>query len=299
MRSEKKWLGPSLIGAAALLWASDALFRFPLVGKLDPTLIVFSEHVIAVVALFPWILLKRAGLRGMSPVEWGACAFLGAGASAFATVFFTASFNYINPSIAILLQKLQPAMVVIFAYLILRERPARGFWGWAMVALASGIVVSFPDLDFTFLRSGLDLRSKGVFYCLSAAFIWAFATVVGKHLLKKRPPEAVTFIRFVFGLGTLLGILALSGAPVAWNGPLRPGISGSLLYMGFVPGLAAMILYYSGLKRTPAAVTTFVELLFPVGAVVLNTVFLNTPLNAIQIGAGIVLLASVTVISRL
>ena len=41
--------------------------------------------------------------------RWLAVAFCGAGGSALATILFTASFHYVNPSVTILLQKLQPA----------------------------------------------------------------------------------------------------------------------------------------------------------------------------------------------
>jgi drug/metabolite transporter (DMT)-like permease len=40
-----------------------------------------------------------------------------------------------------------------------------------------------------------------------------------------------------------------------------------------------------------------VELLYPVSAVVINTLFLHTPLTNMQLGAGAVLLFAVTMIS--
>jgi drug/metabolite transporter (DMT)-like permease len=58
-----------------------------------------------------------------------------------------------------------------------------------------------------------------------------------------------------------------------------------------------MLAYYAGLKRTPASVTTLVELLFPISAVLLNALFLGVKLDLNQLAAGALLLFSVTRIS--
>ncbi len=290
-------VGPLLIGTAAILWSTDALFRFPTVDRLDPTFIVFTEHLIATVILLPWVWFRqKRAFFALGAMEWAAAALIGVGGSAVATVFFTASFRYINPSVAILLQKIQPIMVVILAATLLGERPRRRFWIWAPVALGSAIVLTFPDLDFSFLKEGLSLRSKGVLYSLGAAALWALATVAGKSLLNRTPASVATFWRFAFGLGALGVLLLTAGVEGQWKIASRPQVLESLVYMALVPGLVAMVAYYMGLKRTRASVATFVELLFPVGAVALNTIFLELPLSGVQLGAGAALLVSVTML---
>lgn len=295
----KERAGPLFVAIAAILWATDAIFRFPTADKLDPTFIVFVEHLIAVSLLaVPMLIMKKGELFSLKPSEWAASAFVGIGGSALATVFFTASFKFINPSVSILLQKLQPILVTLIAMLFLRERPAKNFFLWAPVALASAIVLSFPDLDFAFLSGdGLDLRSTGVVYCLSAAGIWAMATVVGKFLLTRVPAAVATFHRFLFGLIALGVLVLLTGSGVGLDQVMQPEILKPLAYMGLVPGLLAMLFYYAGLERTPASVVTFVELLFPVSAVLLNWKYLNQPLVPVQLFAGAILLISVTLIS--
>jgi drug/metabolite transporter (DMT)-like permease len=71
----------------------------------------------------------------------------------------------------------------------------------------------------------------------------------------------------------------------------------SLCYLGLVPGFLAIFIYYKGLAKTQANVTSFIELLFPIGSVFLNTIFLHTPLEPVQLIAGGVLLFAVTMIS--
>lgn len=291
-------VGPALIGIAAFLWATDAIFRLPTVHTMDPTQIVLWEHLVSVLVLGPWILLRwRKQVVSLSKGEWLAALAVGAGGSALATVYFTASFKYINPSIAILLQKIQPILVVLLAWAFLREKPGKGFAIWALVALAAATVLTFPDLDFSFLSNDLDLRSRGVAYSLAAAGIWAASTIAGKFLLQKTPTSVATFWRFGFGLVMLLVLIALSETRLDVAALSQGTTLQFVLYMSLIPGLFAMMAYYGGLKRTPASVVTFVELVYPVAAVVLNTIFLKSPLTLVQIVAGAVLIGAVTMIS--
>ena len=296
-----KFLGPVLIGIGAVLWATDAVFRVPMVARLDPTLIVFYEHLIAVTAMLPWIWFNRKAALALRAQEWIAAALIGIGGSAFGTIFFTASFKYINPSVAILLQKFQPIICALLAFAILGERPGKSFVFWATAAIGAGVVLAFPDLKFGFLafdfHSGLDLRSRGILYTLAAAGLWAVSTVGGKILLRRTSPPIATFWRFSFGLGTTIALLTLGDVRFSWDTLAQPELLRSLAYMSLIPGLLAMILYYGGLRRTQASIATFVELIFPASAILINTYYLKMPLLPVQIVSGVVLLAAVTRIS--
>ena len=300
--ASKTSIGAILVGLAALLWATDAVIRYPLVQRgIDPVVIVFFDHCLGVALLTPYIFLKygKQALK-IKPAQWTGLFVVGSGGSALATVLFTASFQYTNPSVSILLQKLQPILVVLLAMLFLGERPHRGFYLWAGIALISGLAISFPDFNFSFLGA-LTLESRGSLYALAAAALWGLSTVVGKGVVGKLPPLLVTYWRFVFGFTTLGGILLLSQTPLdlpTGGGLLSdPFVLKSFLYLALVPGLTALILYYQGMRRTPASTTTFMELLFPVGAVAINTIFLRIPLVPTQAVAACILLFAVTRIS--
>lgn len=291
-------LGALFVGLAAMLWATDALFRYPLVQhQIDPTFIVFSDHLIALALLAPFMVFKKRDvIFRVSPAQWPALALIGGGSSALATILFVASFQYVNPSISILLQKFQPILVLLLASLFLGERPKGAFWIWASVAFASGFVMSFPDFDFAFLGE-LSLASKGSIYALSAASLWAVGTVMGKGALRSIDPWAVTFWRFAFGLGTLVVLLLIGDHPLPWNAIREPSVVLALFYLAVFTGLIALVLYYHGMKRISASQTTLLELLFPVSAVLVNTFFLRMPLSPVQALSGVVLLFAVTRIS--
>lgn len=293
----KSLTGPALVAIGALLWATDTLFRLPVVHNLHPVVIVLVEHGIALLALSPFAAIKGRQFFKLNWKQFTAAFIIGAGGSALATVLFTSSFKYVNPSVSILLQKLQPVLTVLFAFLFLKERPQGHFYFWALVALLSGTVISFPHLDFSFLTGGIDFHATGVLYAVSAAAIWSLSTVIGKILLQSVSPVVATFWRFAFGFGTLLALVFLSDLPIQWELLSDAEVLKSLAYMSIIPGLFAIYIYYSGLKKTKATIATFVELVFPVSAVAINTLFLDQPLTPNQVFAGAVLLLSVTAIS--
>lgn len=294
---KKMSFGSLFVAFAAMLWATDGLVRYPMVQNgINPILTVFFDHFIAIALLTPYVFFRhRKELFQMGRRQWCGLFLIGGGGSALATVLFTASFRYVNPSVSILLQKLQPVLVVLLAILFLGEKPKKAFWVWAPIALLAGLTMSFPDYNFRFLADP-SFASTGSLFAFGAAAIWALSTVTGKAVLSTVPPMVVTYWRFVFGFLALTVMLASTGgfqfAPL-----LDPEFTGSFLYVALIPGLLAMIIYYQGMMRAPASTTTFMELLFPITAVFLNTIFLKIPLTPVQGAAALVLLFAITRIS--
>lgn len=230
--------GPLLILIAALLWGTDSLYRFPTSSSVDATFIVLIEHIAGFAVLLPWVWFKhRNELFKLGWKGWLSSFIVGAGGGAVATVLFTASFKYLNPSVTILLQKLQPVFVVILAFLFLGERPPAKFYLWALLALGAGFVLSFPDLDVTFLADPNNLHARGMIYALVAAMIWAVSTVAGRSLLMRTSPTVATFWRYGFGLGTLVTIMFAANISADMASISSQPMIMALLYLSFVTGL--------------------------------------------------------------
>jgi drug/metabolite transporter (DMT)-like permease len=297
---KQSWLGPSLVGLGSLFWATDALVRVPVIASQDPNFIVFVEHFVGVLALIPFVLFKagRGLFRLGSWWNWLACLIVGAGGSALALLLFTEAFQFLNPTLNILIQKTQPIAVVLIAYWILGEKPSKRFYAWATLALAACIALNvFESSESS--AAGSSSLSKGVLFSLGASLVWAVSTVTGKKLLHEVDPLLATFWRFVFGLMTLLVILLLDANPTPWKGLWDPQYRGVFLYLGIFPGVVAMWTYYEGMKKTSATTTTFVELIFPVGSIILNYFFLGSRLSTLQVVLSATLLFAVTRISLL
>lgn len=294
-------IGALLVAMAAALWATDTLFRVPALGSLNPVFIVLCEHLVGVLFLSPWPILPAIpSLFRLRFSQILGLLIVGAGGSALGTVLFTASFREVHPSVAILLQKLQPLLVIGLASIFLKEKLKSRFLKWAALALGAGVLLSFPDLDFSFLSGGIDPRSHGVLLALGAATLWAISTVVGKLLLSEIPASQITGWRYFFGLMGLITYMAVSDSPWSWEALFGDRIVlRAVLFTSLISGLLSMFLYYQGLARTRATTATLMELVFPVSAVFLNAVWLERPLSQVQLGAALVLVAAVTRISFL
>ena len=209
----------------------------------------------------------------------------------FFTLAFASTKNY---NIPILLQKLQPLIAIGLARLLLKEQVSRYFIPLAFLSLVGAYLISFGDLEI--LKSISDTRFETVIYTLLAAAIWGSCTVASRHLLKKESFLLITASRYIFATVLLL-ILTLS---LGYSSQVQMIDSFDLKYfalMALFPGLVALLIYYYGVESTSASVATLCELSFPLGAVAINWLFLDSPLSSSQILGTILLLASVTAIN--
>jgi drug/metabolite transporter, DME family len=279
-----------LVAIAAALWGTDALFRLPLVSELPAATIVLTEHVILVLVTLPWLPRAfRAAVRVCRPVDWWALIFIGAGASATATVLFTMAFRYGDPITPVALQKIQPLLAAGAACLFLGERLRPKYGLFLLAAIASAWLLSFQD-PFDVTVAGLS----AALLALGAAALWAGGTVAGRQVSLRLDFTSITVLRFAIGLPAALVVAVATGAPLLPAAGDVPGLVG----LALVPGLAALMLYYRGLHSTPAARATIAELAFPITAAVVGITVLNASLTGSQWTGLILLLITVVAFAQ-
>ena len=200
--------GPLLIFIAAMLWASDAPFRFYLTRTLDSSFIVLAEHAVNVLLILPFIITGWREIRNLNWKQWLAIVVIGIGASALASILFTKTFSYVNPSVAIVLQKLQPLIVIVLATSFLKERLGKRFWFWAILALAGAYVISFPDFrPQLYYGEVWNPNMIGVALALGAAALWGLGTVLGRYVLGTSVSfKTVTALRFLIAFLFLIAL---------------------------------------------------------------------------------------------
>jgi drug/metabolite transporter (DMT)-like permease len=277
-----------LVACAAALWGTDGLLRKPLADVLPAASVVFWEHLILVAVLLPFL---PSALRAFLAASWRqrtALVVIGVGASAVATVLFTAAFPIAGPVTPLVLQKLQPVFAVLAACLLLGERLRPAYFAFAAPALAGAWLLAFPD--------PLSVRvaaAKAALFALGAAALWASGTVLGRMVAVSMSPRDVTVLRFALGLPAAAVLLWLTGARVAVGWQNATG----LVLLALIPGLLALSLYYIGLRATPASRATLAELAFPATAALIGVGLLGARLTWTQwLGFAVVVL-SVTALS--
>lgn len=285
---------------ACFIWALDTLIRYPLIYKYKSSeVIVFGEHLFLTILFLPAIYAARKRIMKMKAFEFMCFLMIGAMGSAVATLSFTKSFSLINPSLVILLQKLQPFVAISLAYIILKERITKRFLIWAFLAIIGAGLISYYDIvsALTLIKTGqlsFDRSSLfGLCLALVAVISWGSATVFGKYLIKQGWIEKdVMAIRFFVGLLAITPFLFSSGVGLSF--PME--LWGKVSILALISGVFGMFFYYRGLSLVTAKVCTLAEMSFPFFAVIINWIALDQKLTLVQIVGGILLLLSSTML---
>lgn len=293
-------IGVIFVMGACLLWALDTLIRYPLlIQGISAEQIVFLEHLFLTIIFIPQLikLLPRLWEDKVKTIFY--FFVIGGLGSAIGTLAFTKAFGLINPSLVILLQKLQPLVAIGLARIILKERMSRTFIFWAGICLAGGVLIGLQDLmhglrGLEFSRNmwkGNSLMGYGL--TLIAVFSWGASTVFGKKLTG----QGLSYLNIMAGRFAM-GLLCLMPLIFSFNieFELSWGSWAKILSMVLISGLLGMGLYYKGLSRISAKLCALAEMFFPFFAVSINWFFLDASLSNIQILGGALLLLGSTVI---
>lgn len=284
------WYGPLLIALAASLWALDGITRRSLY-HLSPIIIVFYEHLIGALLLAPFVpkIFKNQKLTKTVVIVGFFVALFG---GLLGTLWITtalASVHFISFSVVFLIQKLQPLFTIISAALLLHEKVSKKYIKWAILAIIAVFFVTFPNGNINFSTGAGTLTAA--LFSLGAAAVWGIGTTLSKILLNHVSEQAGIVIRY-YG-ATVLAFFAVfilkSSDQIISVGPSEIG---RLIFIAFTTGLAAMFLYYKGLKATQAKVATIMELTFPLLAVFVDMFLYKTFLAPTQyLAAGVLLFA--------
>lgn len=294
-------MGFVFIILGTLMWSVDTLIRYPLLASLKPDTMVFLEHTLLAIIFVPLLLRSKSFFSKLDKKALTSFMVIGVFGSAVSTLAFTQAFALINPSLVILLQKLQPIVVILLSAVILKEKFTQRFFLLSAVALIGVFLISYPDISPLWqsdLSALLQMNSAALFgYLLTllAVLGWGSSTVFGKKLSTQGFNEnEIMAGRFSLGFSFLfLFCLTQTSLPTA---DLTYDIYLKIAAMVLLSGLLGMSLYYRGLSRLPAHISAIAELFFPLSAVIINWIFLGKSLQPIQItGAVILTAASITI----
>ncbi len=291
--------GPLLIVIAASLWAFDGIIRRSLY-VLPPVVIVFFEHLVGALILLPFFFKDLfSGKAKLGRKEFLAIALVSLLSGLLGTLWFTTALlqtQYISFSVVYLLQKLQPIFAVAAGALILKEKITRKYLVYAGLAIVSAYFVTFPTGKVNF-ETGSGTVTAALL-AVGAAFAWATSTAFSRLALLKSNDRFVTAVRFI--LTTLMAGVAVfllnnqSSLPTVTLSQLA-----RFLLIAVSTGMVGILIYYRGLKQTEVKVSTILELVYPLLAVVIDMVVYKSFLTPTQIVAAIALLFYMFKISRL
>ncbi|MBD3238164.1 MAG: EamA family transporter [Candidatus Moranbacteria bacterium] len=297
-RQFKKFFPASaaLIAIAAFLWGLDGVLFRPSLHDLKAILVVFVEHLLAVIILIiiiiiamlfsrktpDWLAQDLRSIRYLRSKDWFAIGWTAFFGGLIGTLAITQALFYVGfvpLSIPILIQKTQPLIVALFAWLVLREKLTRHYYWWLGLALLGSYLVTFglqiPEISLSNKQLLAGLLG------LVAAFAWGTSTVFSRKIMTTQLTfRAAVFLRF--SLTAVIAIIAM------WLFFPRTSFAAMnakhwqlLIIVALSTGLTASILYYYGLRKTPARISGLCELAFPltvvVGDYLINQVVMTVP----------------------
>lgn len=295
--------GITFIFFACLLWAADTLIRYPLLfGGSSAQQIVLFEHLILVTVIIAFFIMQRRKFNFLSRQTIVPFIVIGVFGSALGTLAFTEAFYLANPTVVILLQKLQPLVAVTLACVLLKEQINSRFFIWLGLALLGSLLLIWPDLLAllsSFREGDLEHNNKallGYGLALFAVISWGSATVFGKKLSSKGLNSIDLMAgRFSFGL---LGMLPFAFITPTLVTTIEISIFQKIAILALLSGVFGMYFYYQGLKRIPAHWATLAEMFFPVAAIFINWLFLSVAMTQVQLIGAATLIAASTMIQK-
>ncbi|RJP57112.1 MAG: EamA/RhaT family transporter [Ignavibacteriales bacterium] len=290
---------PVFIIVAASLWGIDGIVLRPTLYSLPVGLVVFIESSIVAILLSPIFLKQYGKLKSLTLADWGSFVGVALFGGAIGTMAITKALFYVdfvNLSIVILIQKLQPVFALILAGLILKERLPRIFFLWAAIAISGAYLMTFGFKMPIQVNEGNT--AMAAMYSIIAALSFASSTVFSKRALRNVGFELGTYLRFaISSIIMLIIVLPLGQLPQIAEVTTDQFLI--FLLIAFTTGGAAIFLYYYGLKIVTASVATICEMAFPLTAVILEYLLRDNILDPVQWIGVAILLYSIFKVTRM
>lgn len=283
---------------AAALWGIDGVLLTPHLYRLKPSYVVFIIHFVPFLLMSVFLFKEYKQIKTFN--RWDIALFTllaltggSLGTLAIVKALFLVHFQKLT--IVVLLQKLQPVFAILLSVIFLKERIHKSFIIWALIALLSAYTMSFglklPSADF----SGTALLAYA--FALAAALFFACGTVISRRLAQKFSFKTSTFYRYAFtSLIMLIWVLVTQDIRFVAQTSQTQWLV--ILIIALTSGSGALFLYYFGLKKVKASVSTICELCFPLTAVVVDFALHGNQLMLIQWISVVVLIFSILQISR-
>ncbi|WP_323753566.1 DMT family transporter [Marinobacter sp.] len=300
--------GVLLIALASLLWATTSIVAKFLFGGSDlaPITLAFLRLVVALP--FFWVLMRREQrqLRRDNPngnavgsslrsLSWKALLPLTA-LGLFQALYqgsYLVAVDLSGAGIATLISLcLPPVFVAILAAPMLGERPTLTTWIAALGALLGTGMLVVGDIDTTG-----TLRLAGILMSLLAAAVYTGFTLTSRYNSVGTPAFTTAFICFLTAAVLLLPVVLLTGGFAALETmALKHWLM--VCYIGVVPTGIGYLMFFTGIKSTPATLSSIVVTLEPLFVALLAWLILGEMLGTVGVAGAIVLVVAVIVASR-
>jgi len=282
----------SILGAAAL-WGTTGVATQTIynLGSTNAISVAFSRLVIAafVLLLLCWRLVGRRMWR-VKGRDALLMVFMGIMQAVFQFCYL-AAIPECGITIATLIAiSVAPVIVVLFASVFMRERVTLKILLALLCALSgTALLTGFPAGKVAF-----GSLVSGVLLSLTSAAGYAGVILGGRKLSSRYHPLQVNAA--AFGVGAVLLFVCALSTRLVLSYPVESWLL--VLYMGCIPTALAYVLFQSGMRSTPATLTSILTLCEPLTAAVLAWLLFGERLSPLGIVGALLLLGTILLLAR-
>lgn len=253
-------IGYMYASLAAIMWGSTAAVTKLLLNHLTNFQVLFYSTLFASLTLLVVCVAqgRLSEIKRYTVRDYATFAFMGFVGVLLYRYFLQAALELMPAQEAFIINYTWPIMVVVFAWLILKERmTARKLLGLFLSFF--GVIVVSTKGDF----SVLSFSVGGVLFALAGAIAYGFYSALGKRQHYDKYTSTMFFYVFSF-IYSAIFILGTSQVPA-----LSAGQAGGLLWLGIFPSGLAFVFWLLALKHGDTAkisnlifVTPFLSLVY-------------------------------------
>lgn len=290
-------IGTIAISFSAMLWGLDGVVLTPRLYNLDVFYVVFVLHAIPFIIMNFFFSKEYSKIKLFNRSDYTTLLLISVFGGAIGTIAIVKALflvNFEQLTVVILLQKLQPVFAISLAAILLKEKLKKNFLLWAGLAIISGYFMTFGFKLPDFNSGGNTIYAS--LLALLAAFSFGSSTVFSKKILLKYDFKTATFYRYGITSLFMFIIVIIGGKlPQFYQTTTENWIYFSLI--AITTGSGAIFLFYYGLTRVKAIISTICELLFPITAIILDYFVNGTILSTVQWISATVMISSIIILN--
>ncbi|RXT06462.1 DMT family transporter [Ammoniphilus sp. CFH 90114] len=275
---------------ANLFWAGNYVLGKYVVAEVSPIQITFVRWLMALCFLYPMAqFIERPNWRSI----WTHWKILGAmsilGVIGYNMLLYQA-LRYTSPLNASLVNALNPAVIVIFSVLLLKEKLSKLNLLGFVISLFGVLLILTQGKLFELFHIEYN---AGDLLMVAAILVWTFYSIIGRKI-SNIPPISATVITVCIGLLLTLPFALYAWSPVAeWNDAAKWGI----VYMGLFPTVGSFLLWNLAVRDIgPSRSGIFLNLITVFTAIF--SVILGEKISIIQIVGGLSVFVGVYLTSK-
>ena len=248
------------------------------------------NHPLLVASLraLPIGILLTIWLRQLPQGVWWWRIFLlgGLNIGVFQALLFVAAYR-LPGGVAATAGSIQPLLVVLFSWTILNQKPSK----LSIMAAIAG----FIGVGLLVLEPSARLDSIGIIAAISGAATMGLGTVLVKRW--KSPVSLTVFTAWQLTVGGIILLPIALLVEGTFTELTRTNLLG-FVYLGIIGTGLAYALWFRGIDKLSASAVSYLGLISPVVATLIDLIFLDRTLTSIQIIGVVVVLLSVLVGQR-